>query len=64
MRKHVDSGDIVADALYYAFFRVVEIDELSGADRAVEWARMVVEEPDFRQAFADDLRVSAGRRLH
>ncbi len=39
--------------MFYALFRVVEIEELSGADRAVEWARGMVDDPVLRRAFGD-----------
>lgn len=43
----------MAEAVFYALFRVVEIEELSGAEKAVEWARGLVDDPDMRRAFGD-----------
>ncbi|MDQ4048917.1 MAG: hypothetical protein M3131_05985 [Actinomycetota bacterium] len=43
----------MAEAVFYALFRVVEIEELSDAERAVEWARGMVEDPVLRRAFGD-----------
>ena len=44
---------LVAEAVFYALFRVVEIEELSGAERAVEWARGMVDDRVLRRAFGD-----------
>lgn len=43
----------MAEAVFYALFRVVEIEELSGAEKAVEWARGLVDDPLLRRAFGD-----------
>ena len=48
--------------MFYALFRVVEIEELSGADRAVEWARGMVEDPVLRRAFADGVIEAVAER--
>ena len=48
--------------MFYALFRVVEIEELSGADRAVEWARGMVDDPVLRRAFADGVVDAVSRR--
>lgn len=39
--------------MLHALFRVVEIEELSGAEKAVEWARGLEDDPDMRRAFGD-----------
>ena len=44
---------MVAQGVFFALFRVVEIDELSGPEKALEWARAMVEEPELRRGFAD-----------
>lgn len=46
-------GEIVSRSVFYALFRVVEIEELSGPEKAVEWAQAMVEEPDLRTAFSE-----------
>ena len=43
----------MAEAVFYALFRVVEIVELSDSEKAVEWARGLVEDPVLRRAFGD-----------
>nr|MBA2439680.1 hypothetical protein [Thermoleophilaceae bacterium] len=43
----------MAEAVFYALFRVVEVEELSGAEQAVEWARGMVDDPLLRRAFGD-----------
>jgi hypothetical protein len=45
--------DIASQSVFYALFRVVEIDELSGPDKAVEWARAMIEEPELRRGFSE-----------
>lgn len=54
--------DVVAEGVFYALFRVVEIEELSGPEKAVEWARSVVEDADLRLAFANRVREVARDR--
>ena len=43
----------MAEAVFYALFRVVEIEELTGAEDAVQWARGLVDDPVMRRAFGD-----------
>ena len=43
--------EVVSQGVFFALFRVVEIDELSGAEKAVEWARAMVDEPELRLGF-------------
>ena len=45
--------EIVTQGVFYAVFRIVEIDELSGPEKAIEWAKAMVEEPEMRQAFSE-----------
>ncbi len=39
--------------MFFALFKVIEIEELSDATQAVEWARGVVQDPELRRALAD-----------
>ena len=39
--------------MFYALFRVVEIEELSDAGAALEWARSMIDDPVLRRAFGD-----------
>jgi len=39
--------------VFYALFRVVEIEELSDAEKAVEWARGMVDDPVMRRGFGN-----------
>ncbi len=43
----------MAEAVFYALFRVVEIEELSDPEKAVQWARGMVDDPVLRRAFGD-----------
>lgn len=54
--EHGRSGDPVADAVYYALFKVVSTADLSGDEKAVEWARRALESPDLVQGLADGTR--------
>jgi hypothetical protein len=47
--------EIASQSVFYALFRVVEIEELSGPEKAVEWARAMVEEPELRRGFSEGL---------
>ena len=48
--------------MFYALFRVVEIEELSDADKALEWARGIVDDPVLRRAFGDEVIDAAKER--
>ncbi|MBA3262310.1 MAG: hypothetical protein H0T69_07575 [Thermoleophilaceae bacterium] len=57
-RNITDAGgdrerELVAEAVFYALFRVVEIEELADAEKAVEWAQGIVDDPTLRLAFGD-----------
>ena len=52
--RQVDT-EVVAQALFYALFKLVEINELSGPEAALDWAQMVVDDADYRRAFADEV---------
>jgi hypothetical protein len=45
--------EVVSQGVFFALFRVVEIDELSGPEKALEWARAMVDEPELRRGFTD-----------
>ena len=47
--------EVVSRGVFFALFRVVEIDELSGPEKAVEWARAMVDEPELRLGFTNGL---------
>ena len=52
----------MAEAVFYALFRVVEIDELSDAEKALEWARGMVDDPALRRAFGDGVIDAVSQR--
>jgi len=52
--------DTVAQGIFFAFFKLLEIEELAGRDEAFKWARMVVEDSDYRLSFAREIRERAG----
>ena len=45
--------EIVSQGVFYALFRVIEIEELSGSEKALEWARAMVDEPELRRGFSE-----------
>jgi len=47
--------DQVSQIIFYALFRIVEIDELSGPEAAIAWARSVLDDPQLRDAFAENV---------
>ena len=51
----MEQREIVAQAVFYALFRVVEIEELSGAEKALEWARAMVDESELRRGFSESV---------
>jgi hypothetical protein len=52
--------DPVERSLFFAFFKLLQIEELSGREEALEWARMVLEDADYRASFADQVRERTG----
>lgn len=54
--------EIVSQGVFYALFRVVEIDELSGPEKAVEWARSMTEEPELRRGFSEGVLQALAER--
>lgn len=45
---------------YYALFKVVSVADLADAERAVEWARLAVEDKQLLQGFVELTRDKAG----
>lgn len=43
---------LVEQGIFYALFRVVETEELAGAEEAVNWARGMVDDTSLRKAFS------------
>ena len=58
-----EQREIVAEAVFFALFRVVEIDELSGAEKALEWARAMVDEEELRRGFSEGVLHAREERL-
>lgn len=52
----------MAEAVFYALFRVVEIEELSDAEDAVQWARGLVDDPALCRAFGDGVIKAVAER--
>jgi hypothetical protein len=59
----IEQREIVAEAVFFALFRVVEIDELSGAEKALEWARAMVDEQELRRGFSEGVLNAREQRL-
>jgi hypothetical protein len=55
-------SEIVSEGVFFALFRVVEIEELYGPEKAVEWARSMVDDDEFRGAFAERLLARRAER--
>jgi hypothetical protein len=53
--------DPAVQAVYYALFRVIEIAELSGRAKALQWAESLIDDPELRRAFARGVRNAAVR---
>ncbi len=45
--------EIVEEGVYYALFRVISIEELSGPEKALEWTHSMVDDPNLRRAFCE-----------
>ena len=54
--------EIVSQGVFFALFRLVEIDELSGPEKALEWARAMLDEPELRQGFSEGVLQAAEAR--
>jgi hypothetical protein len=52
---------LAEDAVFFALFRLVEIDELAGPEEALTWARTVVESAELRRGLVESVseRVTA-----
>ena len=48
-------AQLVERGIFYALFRVIEIEELSGAEDAVKWARGVVDDASLRKACSEEI---------
>ncbi len=59
----IKQREIVSEAVFLALFRVVEIDELSGAERALEWAHAMVDEEELRLGFSEGVLHAREQRL-
>jgi hypothetical protein len=58
----MDRDDLACDAVYYALFRVVEIAELHGAEKAVEWAQNALEESQLRDGLVSRVQEARNDR--
>ena len=59
----MDPHDALArDAVYFALFRVVEIAELHGAERAIEWAQCALGEEQLREGLVNRVREARDSR--
>jgi hypothetical protein len=54
--------DLAGDAVYFALFRVVEIAELHGAERAIEWAQCALGEEQLREGLVNRVREARDSR--
>jgi hypothetical protein len=52
--------ELARDAVYFALFRVVEIAELHGAEKAVEWAQSALSESQLRDGLVNRVREARG----
>ena len=53
MTDAITQREVVSQGIFYALFRLIEIDELSGPEQAVEWAKAMVDEPELRRGFSE-----------
>jgi hypothetical protein len=58
----MEQREIVSQGVFYALFRVVEIEELSGSEKAMEWARAMIDEPELRRGFAEGVLKALAER--
>lgn len=59
---HGRPDDPVAEGVYYALFKVVSTADLSGDEKAVEWARRAIETPELLRSLADGTRRASAER--
>jgi hypothetical protein len=52
---HVE-GDVAVQSVFYALFRIVELDEYSGPETAIEWAQSVLGDPQLLRGFVERVR--------
>ena len=62
MTDAITQREVVSQGIFYALFRLIEIDELSGPEQAVEWAHAMVEEPELRRGFSEAVLEALARR--
>jgi hypothetical protein len=58
----MEHDDLACDAVYYALFRVVEIAELHGPEKAVEWAQGALDESQLRDGLVNRVREARDSR--
>ena len=54
--------ELAREAVYFALFRVVEIGELHGAEKAIEWAQSALDEEQLRDGLVNRVREARGAR--
>jgi hypothetical protein len=54
--------ELARDAVYFALFRVVEIAELHGAEKAIEWAQSALGEEQLREGLVSRVREARDSR--
>ena len=52
--------DEMEQGAFYALFKVVSVADLADPERAVEWARLAIEDPQLLQGFVERTRDKAG----
>jgi hypothetical protein len=57
-----EHDDLACDAVYFALFRVVEIAELHGTDKAIEWAQSALDESQLRDGLVNRVRETRSSR--
>ena len=51
-RSGRELNETVSQAIFYVLFRMGAIEDLAGPERALEWARSMVEDDELRHAFS------------
>ena len=62
MTDAIRQREVVSQGVFYALFRLVEIDELSGSEKAMEWAKAMLDEPELRRGFSEGVLEALARR--
>jgi hypothetical protein len=64
-RKEGGGGDVAVESVFYALFRIVELAEYSGPERAIEWAQSALADRQLLHAFVQRVReLPAADRRH